>query len=192
MAGPMDVSDPRDLTQLLRQWRQGDQRAFEVLAPRVDAELRRLASRYMRRERPEHTLQPTALVNEAWLRLAGGSQPDYENRSHFVGIAAQHMRHILVEHARRRQAQKRGSGVVVAGLEDIEVASPDRPTDLVALDDGLKALAQVSSRQVQVVELHYFGGMTFEEVAGLLGIGRSTVIRDLKLAQMWLKDFVAA
>jgi RNA polymerase sigma factor (TIGR02999 family) len=101
MAGPMDVSDPRDLTQLLQQWRQGDQRAFEILAPRVDAELRRLASRYMRRERPEHTLQPTALVNEAWLRLAGGSQPDYENRSHFVGIAAQHMRHILVEHARR-------------------------------------------------------------------------------------------
>jgi len=148
----------------------------------------------MRRERPEHTLQPTALVNEAWLRLAGGGAAvgEYQDRQHFMAIAARSMRQILVEHARSRLAQKRGLGETMESLDDIEIAAMGRSPDVIALDDGLKALATCNDRQVQVVELHYFGGMTFEEIAQALRLGRSTVIRDLRLAQLWLKQYVTA
>ena len=188
----MEADGDPDVTGLLRRWRGGDENAFERLAPLVDAELRRLAAGYMRRERPGHTLQPTALVNEAWLRLAGKDHQDFGDRAHFVGVAARHMRHILVEHARRRLADKRGAGAAMVPLDDdLQIAAVGRPAEMVALDDGLKALAQANARHVQVVELHYFGGLTFDEIARSLNIGRSTVIRDLRLAQLWLKDFVA-
>jgi RNA polymerase sigma factor (TIGR02999 family) len=188
----MEPIGGEEVTRLLADWRRGDKAAFEALAPRIDHELRRLAAGYMRRERQTHTLQPTALVNEAWIRMMGQDQPNYENRAHFIAIAAQYMRQILVDHARRRLADKRGGG---AALEPIEIADaiglPDRAPELLALDDGLKALARISGRQVSVVELHYFGGLTYEEVADALAIGRATVIRDLKLAQLWLKAYLA-
>ena len=188
----MPKASDEGVTQLLRRWRDGDETAFAALAPRVDVELRRLAVRAMRRERPGHTLQPTALVNEAWLRLSGESGADYADREHFMAIAARAMRRILVEHARRRLAQKRGAGEMARELDEVVIADVGRSADLIALDDGLRALAAANDRQVKVVELHYFGGLTFEEIARSLSLGRSTVIRDLRLAQLWLRDYVAA
>ncbi len=180
-----------EVTRLLADWRRGDKAAFEVLAPRIDQELRRLATRYMRGERSSHTLQPTALVNEAWIRMMGQDQPSFETRAHFIAIAARYMRQILVDHARRRLAEKRGGGAAAAPIEVADaLGRPDRGPELLALDDGLRALARISARQVNVVELHYFGGLTFEEVADVLAIGRATVIRDLKLAQLWLKAYL--
>src|SRR5262249_8167440 len=149
-----------------------------------------LASGYMRNERPGHTLQPTALVNEAWLRIAQQNQPTWEGRSHFIAIAAQYMRQILVDHARRKNAAKRGSGAAGASFEDAQLFAPERSSDLVALDDGLNELARLDPRQARIVELHFFGGMTYEEIAEFLKIGRSTVNRDLRMAQVWLKNYV--
>ncbi len=188
MAG--EPASRHDVTHLLRQWRQGDRAALDVLLPMVESELRRLAGGYMHRERPGHTLQPTALVNEAWLRMAQQDQPDYQSRSHFVAIAAQYMRQILVEHARKTNAQKRGSGVRPVDLDDATVFEPGRSADLIALDDGLKDLAALDPRQAQIVELHFFGGLTYEEIAEVLSIGRSTVIRDLRMAQSWLGNYI--
>ena len=158
----------------------------------VESELRRLAGGYMRNERPGHTLQPTALVNEAWLRMAQQNQPQYEGRSHFVAIAAHYMRQILVEHARRKNAGKRGAGVHPVNIDDAAIFAPERSNDLVALDDGLKELARFDERQARIVEMHFFGGLTHEEIAEFLNIGRSTVFRDLRMAQVWLKNFMAA
>jgi RNA polymerase sigma factor (TIGR02999 family) len=181
----------RDITGLLRQWKQGDRAALEALLPMVEVELRHLAGGYMRYERPGHTLQPTALVNEAWLRMARQDQPDYMSRSHFVAIAAHYMRQILVEHARKRNAEKRGGGVRPVDLEVTSVFEPERSADLIALDDGLKDLAVLDPRQAQIVELHFFGGLTYEEISGFLDIGRSTVIRDLRMATAWLRNYIS-
>lgn len=137
----------------------------------------------MRNERPGHTLQPTALVNEAWLRMAQQNQPQCEGHSHFVAIAARYMRQILVEHARRRNAAKRGSGAYPLDLDDAA---------LIALDDGLEELSRLDERQARIVELHFFGGLTYEEVAEFLSLGRSTVIRDLRMAQVLLKNFMTS
>jgi RNA polymerase sigma factor (TIGR02999 family) len=181
------------VTRLLSRWREGDPSALSELVPLVEAELRRLARGYMRNERSGHTLQPTALINEAWMRLAqnGENQPDFKGRAHFIAIAAHYMRQILVEHARRKSAEKRG-GPDAKAVELTEVVlSAEAPTsDLVRLDDGLTDLARLDARQAQVVELHYFGGLTYEEIAEFLNIGRSTVIRDLRMAQSWLKNYV--
>ena len=188
----MGPAPKQEVTLLLSAWREGDQSALNQLAPLVDAELRRLARSYMRNERPGHTLQPTALINEAWMRFASESgQPEFKGRSHFIALAAHHMRQILVEHARRKKAVKRGGPDAHAvELDDAHVPAGAPISDLVRLDDGLNDLARLDSRQAQIVELHYFGGLSYEEIAEFLAIGRSTVIRDLRMAQAWLKSYV--
>jgi RNA polymerase sigma factor (TIGR02999 family) len=185
----MESASPHEVTVLLHKWKSGDRKALDDLMPLVESELRRLAASYMRKERAGHTLVPTALVNEAWMRLVQ-QNPEVQCRSHFVAVAAHYMRQILVEHARRRNAQKRGSGEKPLDLEAIAVAS-ERPASLIALDDGLNELARMDARPARIVELHYFGGLSYEEIAEFLEIGRSTVIRDLRMAQVWLKEYVA-
>lgn len=173
------------VTLLLRAWAEGDRDAFDRLTPVVYDELHRLAGAYMRRERPDHTLTPTALVSEAFLRLVGGTHPAYEDRVQFFAVAARHMRRILVDHARRRTAEKRG-GLDRPVVFDEGLISGDRPEELVALDDALEALAAVDERKARVVELHYFGGMNQKEVADVLHVHENTVARDLRLARAWL------
>jgi len=183
----------KEVTRLLAQWRGGDEAALGTLIPLVKAELRRLARSYMRSECEGPTLQPTALVNEAWLRLVQqpGLQPEFQGRSHFVAIAARHMRQILVEHARRRNANKRGGpDKALLPLDEALVGSGTSDSSLLRLDDGLRDLAELDTRQARIVELHYFGGLTLEEIAEFLEIGRSTVVRDLRTAQAWLKSYV--
>jgi RNA polymerase sigma factor (TIGR02999 family) len=188
----MESGPPNDVTRLLLEWRRGDESALHALMPLVEIELRRLAGGYMRNERSGHTLQPTALVNEAWLRFAQRDQPAWEGRSHFIAIAAQYMRQILVDHWRRKGARKRGDGAAPVGLEDAALFTPERSSDLIALDDGLTELARFDARQAQIVELHFFGGMTYEEIAAYLKIGRTTVVRDIRMAQYWLKNYLTA
>jgi len=179
------MSGDHDITALLGQWARGDQRAFEHLTESLSAELRRLAAGYLRRERPDHTLQPTALVNEAYVRLLGQKQaPSAQNRSHFFAIAAQLMRQILVDHARRRQASKR-SGRKVPLEEAINLAD-GRSADLLTLDEALKALEEVDARKARAIELHYFGGLSLEEIAEVLQISTRTVTRELAFAEAWL------
>lgn len=172
-------------TVLLRAWAEGDETALDRLTPAVYDELRRLAGAYMRKERPGHTLSPTELVSEAFLRLAGGEHPAYEDRVHFFAVAARHMRRILVDHARRRTADKRGGRDRPVTLDE-ELIAGERPDELVALDEALEALAAVDERKARVVELHYFGGMAQKEIAAALGVHENTVARDLRLAEAWL------
>lgn len=181
----MTTPAPKDVTQLLLNWRSGDQAALEELVPLVYDELRRLAEHYMQGERSDHTLQPTALVHEAYLRLAA-VDVEWENRVHFFGIAAQVMRRILVDHARKYQYAKRGSGARKVLLDEAIELSQERATDLVALDDALASLAVVDQRKSRVVELRYFGGLTYEETAEVLGISPTTVHREIRLAKAWL------
>jgi len=173
------------VTSLLQAWAEGDRSALDRLTSAVYDELRRLAAAYLRRERPDHTLSPTALVSEAFLRLAGGEHPAYEHRVQFFAVAARHMRRILVDHARRRTAEKRGGRDRPVTFDEGLVAG-DRPEDLVALDEALEALAAMDERKARAVELHYFGGMSQKEVAAALGVHENTVARDLRLAQAWL------
>ena len=187
----MAADTPHEVTQLLAKWKQCDQSALDILAPMVDAELRRLAAGYMRNERPGHTLQPTALVNEAWMRMAQQQQPEFEGRSHFVVISAHYMRQILVEHARKKHAGKRGAGAHAVALDDVQLFTPERSSDLVALDDALKELARLHERQARVIELRYFGGMTGEEIAEVMNVAHRTIVRDLRIAQIWLRDYLA-
>jgi len=174
-----------DVTQLLVELRKGDREALDKLLPLVYDELRRLADRYLRRERPDHTLQATALVHEAYLRLVSQNIP-WQNRAHFFGVAAQMMRRILVDHARGHHAAKRGSGGVKLSLEDALELSYERAADIVALDDALNALAALDPQKSKIVELRFFGGLSIEETAEVLGIGSATVIRQWKLAKAWL------
>lgn len=173
------------VTQLLRAWAQGDRDAFDRLTPVVYSELHRLAGAYMRRERPEHTLSPTALVSEAFLRLVDGEHPIYEDRVQFFAVAAHHMRRILVDHARRRTAHKRGGHERPVAFDEALVAS-DRPEELMVLDEALEALAALDARKARVVELHYFGGLSQKEIAALVGVHENTIARDLRLARAWL------
>ena len=173
-----------DVTQLLHEWMHGDAAALDHLTPLVYSELRRMAERYFRRERPGHTLQPTALVHEAYERLLGQYLPPWQNRAHFFGVAAQLMRQILVDHARRHQAAKR-RGQPVA-LKDVVGLAQERSADLLALDDAVTALARLDPRKGQIVELHFFGGLTVEETAHALGVSVATVGRELRLAKAWL------
>ena len=162
------------------------------LAPLVYSELHRLAGAYMRGERPGHTLQPTALVHEAYLKLVKENTPDFENRSHFMAIAARHMRQILVEHARKRQAGKRGAGARAVSLDDQTLFTAERTPELLFIDEALSELANFDVRKAKIVELHFFGGMTQEEVAAELGVHVNTVARELRLAQAWLKTRLAS
>jgi len=177
---------PREVTQLLLAWNEGDESALERLVPLVYNELRRLAKRRVRLERPDHTLQTTALINEAYLRLVDVHNVHWQNRAHFFALCARLMRRILVDYARTRHYAKRGGGAQPISLNESLAVSPQLPTDLVAVDDALHALAEVDARKAQVVELRFFGGLTVEETAEVLKVSPETVRRDWKLAKVWL------
>jgi len=170
------------VSKLLQSWRAGEKTALDQLTPLVYNELRKLAAAYLRRERLDHTLQPTALVHEAWIRLAGQNRTEIENRAHFFAIAANLMRQILVNHARRRDAVKRGGGVEQALVEDLAAAQPCA-VDLIALDQALNWLAELCPRQSRIVELRFFGGLTEEEIGDVLDISVVTVKRDWRIAR---------
>ena len=175
------------VTELLLNWRQGDQDAREQLIPLVYAELRRVARRYLRQERPDHTLQSGALVHEAYLRLLHEKTPQWENRAHFFGFAAQLMRHILVDHARSRNAAKRGAGVPRLALDEQIALPQSRNLDLLALDDALNRLAELDPQQSKLIELRFFGGLSIEETAVILNISPATVKREWTTARAWLQ-----
>lgn len=175
-----------EVTELLLAWSDGDRSALEQLIPLVHKELHRLARRYMVRERAGHTLQTTALVNEAYLRLIDLKRVRWQNRAHFFAVSAQLMRHILVDFARARRYQKRGGGARQVSLEQAVEISTDRNPDLVLLDEALSELAGVDPRKSQVVEMRFFGGLTVEETAHVLNVSQDTVMRDWKIAKVWL------
>ena len=180
------VSSPAQITGLLRAWTDGDHDAFEALVPLVEAELRRLARVYMARERRNHTLQATALVNEAFVRLIGAQDVRWQDRTHFLGIAGRLMRRVLVDHARTRGFQKRGGSDRQVSLDDAMLVSPAPTVDVLALDRALEALGAVDPRKSRVIEMRYFGGMTVEETADALHVSTDTVKRDWRLAKLWL------
>jgi RNA polymerase sigma factor (TIGR02999 family) len=182
----MTRDEPTDATGLLLAWSQGDSGALDSLVPLVHAELHRLAVAYMRRERADHTLQPTALVNEAYLRLMDVTRIQWQDRAHFLAVAAQTMRRILVDFARQRRSQKRGGDVVQLSLDDASDVGQEKAMDLVALNDALSTLASFDPRMSQVVELRFFGGLTVEETAHVLDVSPETVMRDWKTAKAWL------
>jgi RNA polymerase sigma factor (TIGR02999 family) len=175
------------VSELLLNWGHGDQNAREELIPLVYAELRRIARRYLWQERPDHTLQSGALVHEAYLRLIHDEPPQWQNRAHFFGVAAQLMRHILVDHARSRLAVKRGAGAPRLAL-DPQIGLPQkREVDLVSLDDALSALATLDPQQSRLIELRFFGGLSIEETAVVLGVSPATVKREWATARVWLQ-----
>jgi RNA polymerase sigma factor (TIGR02999 family) len=174
------------ITKLLQGWQGGDRAALDALVPVVYKELRRLAHCELRKERPDHTLQSASLVNEAYLRLFRMQPPRWEGRTHFFAVAAQLMRQILVDYARRHRASKRGSGVCVLTLDDAVALSPRKEMDVIAIDDALHALAEVDPRQSRVVELRFFAGLSLEETSEVMGIATATVQRDWTAARAWL------
>jgi RNA polymerase sigma factor (TIGR02999 family) len=182
----MDPSS-REVTQLLQAWSNGEQDALDKLVPIVYNELHRMAQRYMAHEKRGHTLQTTALINEAYLRLVDSAQASWQSRAHFLALCAQVMRRILVDWTRSRQALKRGGQVRPLKLDEALAAAQESGADLVALDDALNALAAVDPRKSQVVELRFFGGLSVEETAGVLKVSSETVMRDWKLAKLWLR-----
>jgi len=174
------------VTELLVRWRSGERAALDALMPLVYAELRRLANQYLQRERPDHTLQSTALVHEAYVRLVGQQLPEWQNRAHFFGVAAQLMRQILVDYARSHRAGKRGGGACKLTLSDAADRFQAVDVDVVALDDALKSLAEIDLQQSRIVELKFFAGLTNEDTSEILGISPSTVKRDWVTARAWL------
>lgn len=183
-----------DVTELLARWAHGDRAALDDMMPVVYSELRRIADAYLRRERSGHTLQPTALVHEAWMRLIKQERPSLTHRKHFFALAAQIMRRILVDHARATQAQKRGGDVTKTQLDEVAAASPHDTTEtieLLALDEALSELGRVDARQAQVIEMKYFGGLTLEELADVLGVSAATISRDQRAAEAWLSHALA-
>lgn len=183
---------PQQLTELLVAWGDGDRAALDKLMPLVYEELRRLAHKYMGRERAGNTLQTSALVHEAYLRLIDQRDVQWQNRAHFFGIAAQMMRRILVDYARSRNNQKRGGGAPRIALDEAVIVSEERAADVVALDDALKSLAKIDERKSQIVELRFFGGLSIEETAEVLKVSPGTVMRDWTLAKAWLKRAVTS
>jgi RNA polymerase sigma factor (TIGR02999 family) len=182
----MNKPPPNEITERLIAWGAGDRAALDQLLPVVYQELRRMAGNYLRQENPGHTLQPTALVHEAWLRLIDQARVDWRNRAQFFGVAAQMMRRILVDHAKAKHREKRGGDAVKLSLDDVINLSRERAADLIALDDALDELTRVDERKSRVVELRYFGGFTVEEIAQILEVSPETVMRDWKLAKAWL------
>lgn len=182
----MVTSTPQEITQMLLAWSNGDKGALEKLTPLVYAELHRLARRYMRRELPDHTLQTTALVNEAYMRLIDLKDVNWQDRAHFFGLSAHLMRRILVEEARNRRQLKRGGAALRVSLEEAALSPKKRGADLVALDDALKSLAEIDQRKTQIVELRFFGGLNVEETAEVLKSSPRTVAREWSLARAWL------
>jgi RNA polymerase sigma factor (TIGR02999 family) len=182
----MTTNSPKEITQLLLAWGEGDETALAALTPLVYAELRRRAHRYMGGERAGHTLQTTALVNEAYLRLVDSQNVRWQNRAHFFAVSAELMRRILVDFARSRGYQKRGGGARHVGLDEAAVVAADRGAEMVALDEALQTLAGLDARQGRVVELRYFGGLSDAEIAEVLKVSVGTVRRDWTLARAWL------
>ena len=183
--------EPAGVTRLLNDWCRGEREALDALLPTVYAELRRLAAAHLSHERPNHTLQPTALVHEAFLRLVDQRSVDWRNRAQFFGLAAEMMRRILVNHARERAAQKRGGGREKISLSAADNVAAEDTLDLVGLDEALDRLACLDARQGRVVELKFFGGLTTEEIAEVLKISTATVERDWRFARAWLYDALA-
>lgn len=179
-------------TRLLIEWRAGDLTAFDRLLPIVYEELRQLASHYMRAERADHLLQTTALVHEAYLRLVDNKEGSYETRSHFFAMAAQVMRHVLVDYARARQRAKRGGGAPVVALEDIAVISDERAEEVIAVDAALENLMSFDVRKGRIFELRHFGGLSVEEAAQVLKVSPATVARDWRMAKAWLRRAISA
>jgi RNA polymerase sigma factor (TIGR02999 family) len=177
---------PHRVTELLAQWSHGDNAALAELSPLVYEELRRLAHHHMGGQRPDHTLQTTALVNEAYLRLADQTNPRWQNRAHFFAVAARAMRQILVSYARSQRAEKRGGGALKIELDEAALVSPQESREIVELHEALEQLSTLDSRKAQVVELKYFGGLNYEEIAEVLKISRVTVRRDWEFAKVWL------
>lgn len=182
----MEAPPEQEITQLLLAWGDGDESALDKLTPIVYRELHQMARRYMSREREEHTLQTTALVNELYLRLVSADQMRWQNRAHFFAVSAQLMRHILVDFARSRKNQKRGGDFVKISLEDTCMMASDRDPSLIGLDEALTLLAAIDRRKAQVVELRFFGGLSIEETAEVLKVSADTVMRDWRLAKLWL------
>jgi RNA polymerase sigma factor (TIGR02999 family) len=175
-----------DVTQLLQEWKKGDEHAIERLTPIVYNELRRLAAYYLQDEHAAYTLQPTALVHEAYVRLVAQNIPDWQGRSHFFGVAAHLMRQILVDHARRHNSAKRGAGAPVTTFDEALSFAPAKNRDVLALNDSLDALAKLDARKAKIIELRYFGGFNVEETARALGISVATVGREQRMAEAWL------
>jgi RNA polymerase sigma factor (TIGR02999 family) len=183
---------PGELTVLLSEWRAGNQAAFDRLLPIVYEELRRLASAYMRAERPDHLLQTTALVHEAYLRLVDHPEVSYETRNHFFAVAAQVMRHVLVDYARARCRAKRGGGVAPVPLEDVAVISDERAEEVIAVDSALEGLMAFDLRKGRIFELRHFGGLSVDEAAEVMQVSPATVARDWRMAKAWLRRAIAA
>jgi RNA polymerase sigma factor (TIGR02999 family) len=183
----VETGGSRQVTELLVRWRQGDRQALDALIPLVYEELRRIAQHFLQREKPGHTLQSTALVHEAYVRMVGQNLPQWQSRAHFFGIAAQLMRQILVDHARSRQAAKRGGDVFKISLDESTALPEQKDLDLIALDDALKSLSELDSQQSRIVELRYFAGLTIEDTSEVLGISPATVKRDWATARAWLQ-----
>jgi RNA polymerase sigma factor (TIGR02999 family) len=175
-----------NVTQLLIDLSNGDRNAVDLLLPVIYDELRKLAANYLRRERPDHTLQPTALVHEAYLRLVDQTRVNWQNRAHFFGVAAQIMRRMLVDHARRHNAEKRGQNFQKISLDENIDRATERSAQLIALDDALKALADLDEQKARVVELRYFGGLSIEETARVMGVTPTTIKRHWRFAKAWL------
>jgi RNA polymerase sigma factor (TIGR02999 family) len=182
----MTKASPKEVTQLLLDWSQGNQAALDELTPLVYEELRRLAHHHMRRERAGHTLQTTALVNEAYLRLVDQKNVRWQNRAHFFAVSAQLMRRILVDYARKHRYAKRGGGALKVSLDEAAILPEERAADLMALDDALKSLAAIDPQQSRVVELRFFGGLTIEETAEVLKLSQDMVKREWSTAKAWL------
>jgi RNA polymerase sigma-70 factor (ECF subfamily) len=182
------MKEPGDITVLLARWTDGDGMALDELMAVVYSELKKIADGYLHRQRTGHTLQPTALVHEAWLRLVKQEHPSFEHRKQFFGLAAQVMRRVLVDHARATNADKRGGGIPTLSLSEVAGERTDQTIDLLALDQALDRLAAVSGRQSRVIELRYFGGLNVQEMADVLGVSPATISRDQKFAEAWLGD----
>jgi len=177
---------PHRVTHLLQQWSHGDDAALAELTPLIYEELRRLAHHYMEGQRPNHTLQTTALVNEAYLRLADQTNPNWQSRAHFFAVAARAMRQILVSYARSQRSQKRGGGALMVKLDEVAIFSPEESKEVIDLHEALERLAALDSRKAQVVELKYFGGLNYDEMAEVFKISPVTVRRDWEFAKLWL------
>lgn len=182
----MTVSDNREITKLLGDWSDGREEALDELLPIVYNELHRMARHYMSSQHSGHTLQTTALIHEAYLKLAGDKEKRWQNSTHFFAVAATAMRQILVNHAQKHKTEKRGAGATVISLENVADVTPERATEIIALDEALARLSVLSERKARVVELRYFGGLNVEETAEVLKISSETVLRDWRFAKTWL------
>jgi RNA polymerase sigma factor (TIGR02999 family) len=181
---------PDQVTELLHSWNRGDGRALDDLIPLVYSELRRLARLHMGRERPNHTLQTSALINEAYLRLVDQKKVEWHDRAHFFAMAAQIMRNILIDHARKYRSAKRGAGAQMVPLDESVIVNSQRASELVDLDEALKSLEALDSRKCQIVELQFFGGLSIDEIAEVMKISPATVKRDLQAAKLWLHRII--